>query len=178
MFKIIWKIVAVKSWKGPFNTLVDSFGLHKSGGSGGSSNDRSIFNSIYNGDSEITRTTCKSTVTANNPRLSIISAGHTYKIMVILKKEKKSSGCSDGFISRFIFCAPQAIRSSLKSVPKFENNVFDVRHLLNAAFIINKSFDKKDFLSFDEESFNVLSETFQHYDAMASKYQLVNGYIR
>ena len=39
------------------NTLVDSLDLYKSGGNGGSSYDRSLFNSIYNGDPEIKRTT-------------------------------------------------------------------------------------------------------------------------
>jgi hypothetical protein len=37
-----------------FNTLVDSLGLYKSSGSGGSSYARSIFNSIYNGFSFLT----------------------------------------------------------------------------------------------------------------------------
>ena len=164
-----------------FNTLVDSLGLYKSGGSSGSSYDRSLFNSLYNGDEEITRTTIKCRVKAKKPRLSIISAGHTYKIMEMLKKEKKSSSCSDGFISRFIFCAPQTIRCCLKSVPEYDNKCFDVKHLLNATYIINKDFqriDKSEYLTFEEDAFNLLNVTFEHYDRISTKYQLKDGFIR
>ncbi len=164
-----------------FNTLVDSLGLYKSGGNGGSSYDRSLLNSIYNGDPEIKRTTMKSSVVALNPRLSIIAAGHTFRIMDMLKKEKRSTSSSDGFISRFLFCAPMAIRYSLKNVPQFSSKVFDVTNLLHAVYIINKNFhlnDKTEFLNFDEDAFNLLSDTFENYDSIAVKYQLINGYIR
>jgi hypothetical protein len=73
------------------------------------------------------------------------------------------------------------MRVSLKSLPRFERNFLDVRHVLKGAHIINKKFrkiDKNEFLSFDEEAFQVQSETFEIYDGFASQYQLKNGYIR
>lgn len=164
-----------------FNTLCDSLGLYKAGGANGSSYDRSLFNSIYNGDTEITRTTVKATATAKTPRLSILCAGHTYKIMEMLQKEKKSSGASDGFISRFLFCAPQTLRITLKSVTSIPHNQYDVKHVLAAVAIINKHFritDKSEFLTFEAEAFDLLSDTFSAYDQTASKYQLTNGFIR
>ena len=156
-------------------------GLYKTGGSGGSSYDRSIFNSIYNGDKQITRTTIKSTVVCNNPRLSILAAGHTPKIMNMLKKEKQTTSSSDGFITRFLFCAPQAIRYSLKNVPKTGSKFFDVIHLLTGVSVLNKNFKRfkeDEFLTFQEDAFDLLSDTFDSFDALAAKYQLANGFIR
>ncbi len=164
-----------------FNTLADSFGLYKSTGGSGSSYDRSLFNSIYNGDAEITRTTIKTSVTASQPRLSIISAGHHHKIIEMLQKEKKGSRSSDGFISRFVFCAPQTLRISLKSVKNIPPNFMDVRHILIAIFIINKNFNENEstsFLTYTDEAFILLSDTFETYDRISAKYQLSNPFIR
>lgn len=167
-----------------FNTLCDSFGLYKPGGG---SYDRSLMNSIYNGDSTIARTTIKSNVSAKNPRLSIISAGHIHKVMDLLEKEKQQTGGSDGFILRFIFCAPESKRVSLikSSVVNKVNtcNLLDITHLLEGVYVLNENLsvnEKNEFeyLEFDEDAFNYLSEVFDSYDRIAFKYQLTNSYIR
>ena len=99
----------------------------------------------------------------------------------MLKKEKQTTSSSDGFNTRFIFCAPQAIRYSLKNVPKTGSKFFDVIHLLTGVCVLNKNFKRfkeDEFLTFQEDAFDLLSDTFDSFDALAAKYQLANGFIR
>ena len=164
-----------------FATLSESFGLYKGGGGGASAYDKSIFNSIYNGDSEIKRSTIKSQTCASQPRLGILAAGHPSRVIEMLLKEKNcKSGC-DGLISRFIFSVPNAMRKSLRDLAIIPVNSFTLKHLFLMVYFINKNAartkETKTHFHFSEAAFDLLNSCFDEYNTVASKYQLTNGFI-
>ena len=60
-----------------FNTFIEQFGLYKSGGG---SFDRSIYNTIYNGETEFQYQTKKYQVIVKQPRLSIFACVHPQRV--------------------------------------------------------------------------------------------------
>ncbi len=164
-----------------FATLSESFGLYKGGGGGGSAYDKSIFNSIYNGESEIKRSTLKSQTCALEPRLGILAAGHPSRVIEMLLKEKNLKSASDGLISRFVFSVPNAMRKSLRDLATIPENSFTINYLFLIVYFINKNagetIEKKTFLRFSESAFDLLNTCFDEYNAIAAKYQLTNGFI-
>jgi hypothetical protein len=71
---------------------------------------------MYNGDYQIKRTTLNETVTSIQPRLTILGAGHPFRIIEMLNSEKSFKKGADGFISRFVFCTPRPLRMSVDSI--------------------------------------------------------------
>ena len=63
------------------STFTDQFGMYKGGGA---SFDRSIYNSIYNGEEQLNHETKKYKIKIKQPRLSIIGAGHPHKVSIFL----------------------------------------------------------------------------------------------
>ena len=60
-----------------FNTFIEQFGMYKNGGSGF---DRSIYNSIYNGEEELIYQTKKYQYQISQPRLSIFGCVHPQRV--------------------------------------------------------------------------------------------------
>lgn len=60
-----------------FNTFIEQFGLYKSGGG---AFDRSIYNTIYNGEEELQYQTKKSQFAILQPRLSIFGCAHPHRV--------------------------------------------------------------------------------------------------
>ena len=61
-----------------FSTFSEQFGMYKGGAS---SFDRSIYNSVYNGEEELNHETKKYKIKVHQPRLSIFGAGHPHRVM-------------------------------------------------------------------------------------------------
>ena len=60
-----------------FSTFSDQFGMYKSGGG---SFDRSIYNTVYNGEEELSHETKKYKINISQPRLSIFGSGHPHRV--------------------------------------------------------------------------------------------------
>ena len=168
-----------------FSTLIGSFGLYKGGGAGGSVYDRSIFLTLYNGEVELQHATKKYKLNLEHPRLSIFAAGHPHKIIEMLEKEKNMTNC-DGLISRFIICAPKAVRIELKDLINVPTGSLLIEQLLCGIYLQNKiaasnlTKDKvTELLSFENEAFILLNDQFREYERISSKFELKETcYIR
>ncbi len=109
-----------------FATLSESFGLYKGGGGGGSAYNKSFFNSIYNGESEIKRSTLKSQTCAIEPSLGILDAGHPSRVIEMSLKEKNLKSACDGLVSCFVLSIPNAMRKSLRDLATIPENSFTI----------------------------------------------------
>ncbi len=165
-----------------FSTLIEQFGLYKSGGG---AFDRSIFLTLYNGEPEMSHATKKYKVKITQPRLSIMAAGHPHKLIEMLNKERKMSNGCDGLISRFIIAAPKAVRISIIDLKQPPSNSFQLKHLLYGIYALNKNFkiknnnaDEKVLLKLSEIAFEKVNEKFDEYDIIACKFELSKSFIR
>ncbi len=80
------------------NTLVESFGVFNSGKG---AYERSIFNTLANGEEFYEISTIKhDKVAAEKPRITALAAGHPHRVIELLIAEMKAN--SDGFWSRWM----------------------------------------------------------------------------
>ena len=135
-------------------------------------------NSIYNGESEIKRSTFKSQTCAIEP---ILAAGHPSRVIEMLLKEKNLKSACDDLVSRFVFSVPDAMRKSLRDLSTIPENSLTIKFLFLIVYFFDKNadetLDKKTFLRFSESAFELLNTCFDEYNAIAAKYQLTNGFI-
>jgi hypothetical protein len=64
------------------------------------------------------------------PRLTILGAGHPFRIIEMLNSEKSFKKGSDGFISRFVFCTPRPLRMSVLNLTDVPKKLFNVNYLM------------------------------------------------
>ena len=82
---------------------------------GGSSFDRSFILTLYNAESTLCHFTKKYKSSIKNPRLTILSAAHSYNVIELLSSEQKFDQYCDGLLARFCIFNPQPRRSRLSN---------------------------------------------------------------
>ena len=93
----------------------------------------------------------------------------------MLGEEAKTTS-SDGFMSRFLICAPQPSRISLKNLTPMDVND---RNLLSKLFITIKLMHLDEIrYSYDVNAFDYLSDCFDDYNMVSQKNERKNPFLR
>ena len=89
--------------------MVESFGLFNNGKG---TYERSVFNTLANGESHYEMTTIKhGKQSIDEPRITVLAAGHPNTIIELLYSEMRIS--ADGFFSRWLILNPPTVFLSL-----------------------------------------------------------------
>jgi len=73
---------------------------------------------LYNGEDQLNHVTRGYARNIKNPRLSILAAGHTHKLIGLIETEKDVQKSSDGFVSRLLILNPKPSELSLSICDK------------------------------------------------------------
>lgn len=151
-----------------FATLLGSFGLYKSGKEGF---DRSIFLTLYNGESDMSVSYKSYGYEIIEPRISIFCAGHPDKAIELIEEEKSTK--ADGFISRFFVCCPEPVRLRLSQQTDFINK----KNILNLLVATKLFFNKPYQFKFTDAAFKLLDDEIYLYNKMCGKFELSETFI-
>lgn len=182
------KLTLIQFWD-EFNTLLATFELYKSGNG---AFDRSQFLTLNNGEEYFMNETKSYKIVIDEPRLTIFAAAHPHKIIKLLDDEKEMGQNCDGFISRFLFCAPKPLRRKLSNIKMLEFRIsltninsiissfnkaeqIDFQHDFNFIHlfaIIKLMHENAPKYTYSDEAYNELSEYIFKYELIAEKFEL------